>query len=357
MTFDLDTILTITVVQSLLLSAAILTRESDRPEAWLLVGMVGSGFCYIAYKLGYVGGPGTTLHFFAGPVLASETLPGALIIAYTVNTLFELSSRRVYLVFLLPLLEVAVSWVTLIAAGVGAAPHLEEIFVRIGQVAIFVAGGFAVWLARRHFLTYENQSADNQRFVAYLLILPAVGILLLNGLWLLTEMDSVVNMSAPSVDAAVVAMIAVFQLWLVTFLVAGASPGHKPSFELSSAVDNKSTVSADRTQADFERICAVLDAENLHLDSELSLEKLSRKAGMNRSRVSAAINAQSELSFSTLINQLRVERAKRLLSKTELTVIEVAFDAGFSSKSTFNRVFKDITGETPLAWRSRSRIT
>ena len=86
MTFDLDTILTITVLQSLLLLAAILTRENDRPEAWLLVGMVGAGFCYIAYKLGHVGGAGTALHFFAGPVLASETLPGALIIAYTINT-------------------------------------------------------------------------------------------------------------------------------------------------------------------------------------------------------------------------------------------------------------------------------
>ena len=51
----------------------------------------------------------------------------------------------------------------------------------------------------------------------------------------------------------------------------------------------------------------------------------------------------------------RIERAKTLLRDTDLPIIEIAYDTGWSSLGTFGRVFRDITGEAPGQLRSRER--
>jgi transcriptional regulator GlxA family with amidase domain len=51
----------------------------------------------------------------------------------------------------------------------------------------------------------------------------------------------------------------------------------------------------------------------------------------------------------------RIERAKALLRDTDLAIIDIAFQTGWNSLGTFGRVFRDITGESPSALRSRER--
>lgn len=51
----------------------------------------------------------------------------------------------------------------------------------------------------------------------------------------------------------------------------------------------------------------------------------------------------------------RLERAKALLRDTDLPIIEIAFQTGWSSLGTFGRVFKDVTGESPSEMRSREQ--
>jgi AraC-like DNA-binding protein len=52
--------------------------------------------------------------------------------------------------------------------------------------------------------------------------------------------------------------------------------------------------------------------------------------------------------------QRRIERAKQLLSTTELTVLEVAADVGFASAASFSTAFRRVTGTTPAAYRRLS---
>ena len=62
-------------------------------------------------------------------------------------------------------------------------------------------------------------------------------------------------------------------------------------------------------------------------------------------------------SYTEFVNGLRVDEAKARLAdpaNAPLTVLAVGLDAGFASKSTFNRVFKEATGETPSAFRQRA---
>jgi transcriptional regulator GlxA family with amidase domain len=51
----------------------------------------------------------------------------------------------------------------------------------------------------------------------------------------------------------------------------------------------------------------------------------------------------------------RIERAKALLRDTDRAIVDIAFETGWNSLGTFGRVFRDITGESPSALRSRER--
>lgn len=92
-------------------------------------------------------------------------------------------------------------------------------------------------------------------------------------------------------------------------------------------------------------------------DPELSLEKLARQLGTNTAYLSRAFNEGLGLSFNEAINRLRVEAVRRELADpaNPRELLDLAFAAGFSSKSSFNRVFKALTGETPSQFREHAR--
>jgi AraC-like DNA-binding protein len=88
-------------------------------------------------------------------------------------------------------------------------------------------------------------------------------------------------------------------------------------------------------------------------DADLTLASLARKLGTNTSDLSRAINEGLGMNFNELINRLRVDAVKAaLLAQPGANLLDVAFDAGFSSKASFNRSFKLYAGETPTAWRA-----
>ncbi len=95
-------------------------------------------------------------------------------------------------------------------------------------------------------------------------------------------------------------------------------------------------------------------ATNLfYLDPELSLKSLADALEIHPHVVSRIINEGLEQTFSTCINGHRVEAViKKLKNNLEgkTTYLAIAFECGFNSKTTFNRVFKKHTGQTPLQY-------
>jgi len=90
--------------------------------------------------------------------------------------------------------------------------------------------------------------------------------------------------------------------------------------------------------------------QKLYLEPELSLSALATKLKTNTSVLSAAINQNFGKNFNDFVNAYRVEEVKRLLkdpSNTHLSLLGVALECGFNSKSTFNRAFKKFTGQSP----------
>jgi AraC-like DNA-binding protein len=88
-------------------------------------------------------------------------------------------------------------------------------------------------------------------------------------------------------------------------------------------------------------------------DPDLSLERLARHLGTNTAYLSRALNEGLGLSFNDAINRLRVEEVcRQLRTEAEGDLLQIAFDAGFSAKSSFNRWFKAQTGKTPSQFRA-----
>lgn len=92
-------------------------------------------------------------------------------------------------------------------------------------------------------------------------------------------------------------------------------------------------------------------------DPELNVERLARHLGTNTAYLSRAFNDGLGVSFNDAINRLRVEAVQAQLAdpSDSRDLLEIAFAAGFSSKSSFNRVFKTQTGETPSRFRENAR--
>lgn len=91
-------------------------------------------------------------------------------------------------------------------------------------------------------------------------------------------------------------------------------------------------------------------------DPDLGLERLARQLGTNTAYLSRAFNSGLGMNFSEVIASLRIADVQRAIADdTTRDLLEIALAAGFSSKSSFNRVFKSQTGETPSQFRVRSR--
>ena len=106
-------------------------------------------------------------------------------------------------------------------------------------------------------------------------------------------------------------------------------------------------------------IVAAIDAamreRGLFRDAELNLAKLSRRLGLPARQVSNAINRRYGMSVSQYVNGYRVRTACGLLVVSDEPVSTVMFEAGFMTKSNFNREFLRVAGTSPSAWRKSHR--
>lgn len=92
--------------------------------------------------------------------------------------------------------------------------------------------------------------------------------------------------------------------------------------------------------------------EKSYLDDKLTLQKLAEQINMPEKQLSLLINQHTGKHFFDFINEYRINDAKILLKdQPQLTVLEVLYEVGFNSKSSFYTAFKKETGVTPTHYR------
>jgi len=102
----------------------------------------------------------------------------------------------------------------------------------------------------------------------------------------------------------------------------------------------------------------LMEKEKIFLDSDLTLRKLSRQLNIHYNHLSQIINEHMGKSFNDYINYYRIEEAKKLLTDPKTagkTILEIAYDTGFYTKSVFNTAFKKFTGMTPSQYKKTGK--
>lgn len=114
--------------------------------------------------------------------------------------------------------------------------------------------------------------------------------------------------------------------------------------------------------ADMQRIASKLQQHmqelQLYLEPGLTMPRLAERIGVSPNYLSQTLNAHFQSSFFDYINRLRVEFAKTLLNDrrhAEMSIIDVAMQSGFNSRSTFYAAFKQAVGMTPAQFRQKNQ--
>ncbi len=122
----------------------------------------------------------------------------------------------------------------------------------------------------------------------------------------------------------------------------------------------KSSLSGEDAAAIRRRLLSIMERERLFLDPDLTLPELSERLGVSPHHLSQVINEDLNKSFFDFVNEYRVRETQRLLSSPEaqhLSILGIALDAGFNSKSAFYSAFSKHTGMNPSQYRKRQAWT
>ncbi|WP_194778093.1 helix-turn-helix domain-containing protein [Pararhodonellum marinum] len=121
-------------------------------------------------------------------------------------------------------------------------------------------------------------------------------------------------------------------------------------------IDSKEEISAE-IQLVGDSVIALMENEKFYKEENISIKDVAEKIEERPYIVSQAINTCLGKNFFDLINSYRVEEAKILMldeKLAHLSMIGIAFEAGFSSKTAFNTAFKKHTGMTPSQFKKES---
>ncbi len=120
----------------------------------------------------------------------------------------------------------------------------------------------------------------------------------------------------------------------------------------------RTRVSDERVAVISHQLLHLMETEKPYLEPELTLPQLADKLGVVPHQLSQVINREMNKSFFDFVNEYRIQEAKRLLSSPQcdhLSILGIALDAGFNSKSAFYIAFGKYAGITPSEYRKQLR--
>ena len=128
-------------------------------------------------------------------------------------------------------------------------------------------------------------------------------------------------------------------------------------FDLSKEKYKRSGLSLEGAQEYRIHVMNIMKDKQLYLECELTLNDLADQADIPQHQLSEVLNGQLNQNFYSFVNNYRVQYAKELLTdeKTKnMPIVELAFEAGFRSKSSFYDAFKKATAMTPTQYKKRN---
>lgn len=122
---------------------------------------------------------------------------------------------------------------------------------------------------------------------------------------------------------------------------------------------SKSGINDDAIDKIHQELNSLMLKEKCYTDPELTLAQLSNELNIHPNSLSQVINSMEQKNFYDYINAQRIEEFKRIVSLSEnqqFTLLSLAFECGFNSKTSFNRNFKKHTGTSPSEYIKQKNI-
>jgi AraC-like DNA-binding protein len=119
---------------------------------------------------------------------------------------------------------------------------------------------------------------------------------------------------------------------------------------------SKSGLRESQAEDYLQKLIAYVEKNQPYLDRDLSIHDLASLTGISRHYITQILNEKYGRNFFTFINEYRVKEVIERFSDPKFnhyTILAIAYDAGFNSKTTFNSIFKSQTGSTPSQYREK----
>jgi AraC-like DNA-binding protein len=145
---------------------------------------------------------------------------------------------------------------------------------------------------------------------------------------------------------------------VVHFMLVVRTPGIYQEYKSQTDAirEGKSRLRGIDVGARLARLNNAMVVEKLYRNPDLQMEDLANRMQLTLPQLSELINRHLGRNFTTYINEFRVAEAQEsLVASPDLSILEIAFDCGFASKSSFNAVFRKTTGLTPSEFRNSAR--
>ena len=348
--------------QSVLLALALWRRPVNAQANRLLAAWLALVGVDMAVKSMYLAAPGPG-HFVALRLVALfPFLYGSLFYLYvrTLTTgrgfrwrdLIHLAGYGAVLAMTLPLFVLSPEHSTALVAGWSAAtwpPPWFDAFLLVYSMSYVIAGLVCVYRYRRRLL---QRRADADRLFLRWLELLSIGQILI---WCVAAVATAVHI--PGIDTYLI--YGVVAAWVC--VIGWFSLGQSSTVSESATADEQENAhdppySDPRFPAVEARLSQLMADDALYREPALTIGQVAKRSGYPEYLLSAVINRRLGGNFWEYINRHRVEAARTRLADSEdgRTILDIAYDCGFTSKSTFNAAFKRQIGQTPSAYRRRS---
>ncbi|MCB0278259.1 MAG: AraC family transcriptional regulator [Calditrichaeota bacterium] len=114
------------------------------------------------------------------------------------------------------------------------------------------------------------------------------------------------------------------------------------------------SIDPDELDLHLDLLSRKMKDDQLFLDENLCLADIARELSLPNYLITQLLNDKIGMSFYEYVNQFRVEKAKGLLLANNDKVLKIAYESGFSNKTSFNRTFRRFVHMTPSAFRQKN---
>jgi len=142
--------------------------------------------------------------------------------------------------------------------------------------------------------------------------------------------------------------------WLSYFIILRRDIFEIPTFRKKEENNILKSTLSDKTEEHYQNLLQLIQKEKLYQDAQLSMDTLAEKTELSNGYLSKIINQKEGKNFYDFINSYRVKEVKANLTNPDFahySILGIGLEAGFKSKSTFNAVFKKMTGMTPSSYK------